>query len=166
MNFLELFTSKYGDVADIEPSVVEEAKHLPPMEGIVVVDVSGSMLLPHGNCDRLHIAAAVAAELKLRGCIVYVSAGNDTDKTHQTKEIKSDGIKFMREITQVSMFELGGGGIYLEKAVKHISHYHVKPKRLIVLTDDQNNYTPTFGKEVLVFNVADYSYEDLRYAIG
>lgn len=65
MTFLDLFDSPYSPAND--DKVMKLARELPPLpRSIIIVDVSGSMELPNGNYSRLQIAAALAAEIKLR----------------------------------------------------------------------------------------------------
>jgi len=164
MTFLDLFDSLYSPGDDAE--TIRLARELPPLpKSIIIVDVSGSMELPNGNYSRLQIAAALAAEIKLRAdAALYASSGYDSEGTDITHQLNYDGFNLWLAIRR-ACYDFGGGGIFLEKAVKHISHYHVRPDRLYVLTDEQNSYSPTFGKEVIVIDVGSCPYEELRDAI-
>lgn len=164
MTFLDLFDSPYSPAND--DKVIRLARELPKLpKSIIIVDVSGSMELPNGNYSRLKIAAAIAAEIKLRAdAPLYASSGLDSDQSHHTEALSYDGFNLWLAIRR-ACYDFGGGGIFLEKAVKHISHYHVRPERLYVLTDEQNSYVPTFGKQIIVLDAGKQSYEELRDAI-
>lgn len=164
MTFLDLFDSPYSPAND--DKVTRLARELPKLpKSIIIVDVSGSMELPNGNYSRLQIAAALAAEIKLRAdAPLYASSGLDSDQSHITQSLNYDGFNLWPALRR-ACYDFGGGGIFLEKAVKHIMHYHVRPDRLYILTDEQNSYSPTFGKEVIVIDVGSCSYEELRDAI-
>jgi hypothetical protein len=165
MTFLDLFDSPYSPAND--DKVIKLARELPALpKSIIVVDVSGSMELPNGNYSRLKIAAALAAEIKLRAdAALYASSGLDSDQSHMTEQLNYDGFNLWLALRR-ACYDFGGGGIFLEKAVKHVSHYHVKPDRLYILTDEQNSYSPTFGKEVIVIDVGNLPYEELRDAVN
>ena len=161
MTFLDLFDSQYSPAND--DKVIKLAKELAPIpRSIIIVDVSGSMELPNGNYSRLKIAAALAAELKIRAdAPLYASSGSDADGSHITEVLDYDGFNLWLALRR-ACYDFLGGGIFLEKAVKHVSHYHVRPERLYVFTDDQNSYLPTFGKSVYMIDVSKKSYEELR----
>jgi hypothetical protein len=161
MTFLDLFDSPYSPAND--DKVIKLARELPPIpKSIIIMDVSGSMELPNGNYSRLKIAAALAAEVKLRAdAPLYASSGSDADSSHITHELSYDGFNLWLAIRR-ACYDFLGGGIFLEKAVKHISHYNVKPERLYVFTDDQNSYLPIFGKSIHMVDVSKKSYEELR----
>jgi hypothetical protein len=161
VTFLDLFDSPYSPAND--DKVIKLARELPPLpKSIIIVDVSGSMELPNGNYSRLQIAAALAAEIKLRAdAALYASSGLDSDQSHITEQLNYDGFNLWLALRR-ACYDFGGGGIFLEKAVKHVSHYHVKPDRLYILTDEQNSYSPTFGKEVIAIDVGRQSYEETR----
>ena len=161
MNFLDLFDSPYSPAND--DKVIKLARELPKLpRSIIIVDVSGSMELPNGNYSRLQIAAALAAEIKLRAdAPLYASSGLDSDQSHITEQLNYDGFNLWLALRR-ACYDFGGGGIFLEKAVKHIGPYHVRPERLYVLTDEQNSYVPTFGKNVYNVNVGNQSFEEAR----
>jgi hypothetical protein len=161
MTFLDLFDSPYSPAND--DKVIKLARELPPLpSSIIIVDVSGSMELPNGNYSRLQIAAALAAEIKLRAdAALYASSGLDSDQSHITEQLNYDGFNLWLALRR-ACYDFGGGGIFLEKAVKHVSHYHVKPERLYILTDEQNSYLPTFGKSVFNVDVGCQSFEETR----
>ena len=91
MTFLDLFDSQYSPAND--DKVTRLAHELPKLpKSIIIVDVSGSMELPNGNYSRLKIAAALAAELKIRAdAPLYASSGSDADGSHITEVLDYDG---------------------------------------------------------------------------
>ena len=161
MTFLDLFDSQYSPAND--DKVTRLARELPKLpKSIIIVDVSGSMELPNGNYSRLKIAAALAAEVKIRAdAPLYASSGSDADGSHITEVLDYTGFNLWLALRR-ACYDFLGGGIFLEKAVKHVSHYHVRPERLYVFTDDQNSYLPIFGKSVYMIDVSKKSYEELR----
>ena len=161
MTFLDLFDSQYSPAND--DKVIKLARELSPLpKSIIIMDVSGSMELPNGNYSRLKIAAALAAEVKIRAdAPLYASSGSDADGSHITEPLNYDGFNLWLALRR-ACYDFLGGGIFLEKAVKHVSHYHVRPERLYVFTDDQNSYLPIFGKSVYMIDVSKKSYEELR----
>jgi hypothetical protein len=167
---LSLFSHPYDAAAETTAS--ERLESLPVIDGesIVIIDVSGSMLLPNGAHSRLKLAAALAAEISIRSeiCAIYATAGNDTDRKHSTVPLNSSGYLLWLQIKHAADY-LGGGGIFLDQALEYIRHYHVKPNNLFVLTDDHiGDYIPTFFRDNLyVANLATYGeYEFHAASLG
>ena len=157
-NFIDLVTQRYNQ--ELEASLLQDAKANPITDKLLVlVDVSGSMEFPatDWHASRLQHAAAIAIELKARAnCSIWASSGLDYDQTQKTELMKQEGYLLFREL-EFACKNFGGGGIFLEKAIKHISHYEVKPNHLIILTDEQaGSYMPTFGKRVTIMNMDNY----------
>jgi hypothetical protein len=156
---LDLFSHPYDAVA--EATAIEHLESLPVIEGesIVIVDVSGSMLLPNGQHSRLKIAAALAAEIRVRSeiCAIYATGGSDNDRKHSTVPLHSNGYLLWLQIKR-AVDDLGGGGIFLDQAIEYVRHYHVKPNNLFVLTDDHiGDYVPTFYRDALhLANLSEY----------
>lgn len=166
MDLLTVFSDHY--VASDEASALEQIAALPRLQGftLVIVDVSGSMEFPAGNCSRLTVAAALAAELKARSdsCVVYASAGSDTEKRHQTSPLHYDGYLLLMALKRACL-DMGGGGMFLQQAEEYIRHYHVRPDRLIVITDEEQDYEPKFGKQICIINVLNNTFEECRSLI-
>ena len=148
---LNLFSNPYDAVA--EATAIEYLESLSVIEGdsIVIIDVSGSMLLPNGQHSRLKIAAALAAEISVRSeiCAIYATSGSDNDLKHITIPLHSNGYLLWLQIKRASD-DLGGGGIFLDQTIEFIRHYHVRPNNLFVLTDNHvGDYVPTFYRDAL-----------------
>jgi hypothetical protein len=162
---LDLFSHPYDAVA--EATATEYLESLPVIEGesIVIVDVSGSMLLPNGQHSRLKIAAALAAEISIRSEIrtIYATAGNDNDLRHITIPLHSNGYLLWLQIKRAAD-DLGGGGIFLDQTIEYVRHYHVRPNNLFVLTDDHiGDVAPTFYRDALhIANLSVYGEYDFH----
>jgi hypothetical protein len=167
MDLLTVFSEHY--VASNEALALEEIGALPRLQGfsLVIVDVSGSMEFPVGNCARLTVAAALAAELKARSdsCTVYASAGSDTEKRHQTNPLPYDAYLLLMALRRACL-DMGGGGMFLKQAEEYVRHYHVRPDRLVIITDEKQDYEPKFGKQIYMINVLNNTYEECRSLIG
>lgn len=167
MDLLTVFSDHY--VASNEALALEKISKLPRLIGftLVIVDVSGSMEFPVGNSARLTVAAALAAELKARSdsCEVYASAGSDTEKRHQTSPLLYEGFLLLMALKRACL-DMGGGGMFLKQAEEYVRHYHVRPDRLIIITDEDQDYEPKFGKQIYVVNVLTSTYAECRSLIG
>jgi hypothetical protein len=140
-------------------SYLSSLPKLPP--SLIIVDVSGSMELPCGNSSRLEVASLLAVELTERAaCSVWATAGSDVEQKHRTHKASYRGHMLCRFLKRACL-DLGGGGMFLSQAIKHISHYEPKPERLIVITDTQVS-VPTFFRKV--FTLIDLSKIDHKGA--
>ena len=135
----------YSDA--LETSLFRAISDLPKLDGttVIVIDISGSMrggMSDKSNMTRMDGALALASMVKARceHSRVFVSAGNDSNRTHATKEIfenqfglgKLDVAKYHREI--------GGGGIFLVQTLNWIAKAigDNPVNRVVVLTDEQD----------------------------
>lgn len=124
--------------------IAEETKSSTSLEsGIVIVDVSDSMLFPYGEYSRLQIAALTVKEIKSRADVqIWATAGSDAEMKHKTEKMPDHF--FGKEIwlsLKAANNTMGGGGIFIDQAIEYISHYSVKPKCLYILTDDQASFS-------------------------
>lgn len=167
MNFLELFNNYYSE--EDELTTLDEVNSLPLLKGfsLVIIDTSGSMNIPNGSQSRLQMAAALAAEICERSdaCEIYATSGSDAQETHKTVILPYNGYKLWMACKR-AIHELGGGGIFLKQAEDYIRHYHVKPDRLYLLTDDQCDLLPTFGKNLLPTDLSQFEYQYHREVLG
>jgi predicted metal-dependent peptidase len=111
------------------------ATHAPQPRVACALDTSGSMgseLLAEALAEVQGVLMAVGAQVTFVVCDAEV---------HGVKQIKSiqDAAKMMK----------GGGGTYLEPAVKAISELKDKPTIAIVLTDGYCDDPPNFGLDLL-----------------
>lgn len=168
MDLLTVFSEHY--VASNEALALEEISKLPRLQGfsLVIVDVSGSMEFPVKDfvLPRLTVAAALAAEIKVRSgtCTIYASAGSDTEKRHQTSPLPYDGYLLLMALRRACL-DMGGGGMFLKQAEEYVRHYHIRPDRLIIITDEEQEYEPKFGKQILTINVLNSTFEECRSLI-
>jgi len=163
MDLLTIFSEHYN--ASDEALALEQIGKLPKLKGfsLVIVDVSGSMEFPAGNSSRLTVAAALAAEIKARSdsCAVYASAGSDTEKYHQTSPLPYGGFLLLMALKRACL-DMGGGGMFLKQAEEFVRHYHVRPDRLVIITDEDQDYELKFGKQIYTINVLTSTYEECR----
>lgn len=130
----------------------------PKTDGIILVDVSGSMLWPVGEYSRLQLAALICNDIKSRAKVeIYATAGSDTEERHLTEKVPDEFAGYQLWLSlKAACNTMGGGGIFVDQAIEYISHYSVKPKCLYIISDDQLQ-TPTkqFWKEELsILNVS------------
>ena len=154
---------------------IEEAMlsvRLPRLTGktILVVDVSGSMqgiLSTKSGLMRLDAAAALAmmASEMADDVTMYATAGSDAAMQHKTLILPAYRGFAIGGTLQASLHAMGGGGIFLTQAMRHIeSDYSgVAPDRVIVITDEQDcdrrlspASSPLLGKRNYLVNIASY----------
>ena len=139
-----------------------------PGKTVVVIDVSGSMrgqLSARSDMTRLDAACALGAicrELCEDGRI-YATAGNDYTRIHATQEIPARrGLPLVDSIADM-MMPLGGGGIFLNQAMRDIEARERRADRVIVITDEQDcswgvddspDKAPLIGRHNYILNVS------------
>lgn len=116
-----------------------------PGRTLIVVDVSGSMygraVAQKSDMDRAHAACALAAILR-EVCVdsaVYATAGNDSTRIHQTKEVPNRrGLPLVDAIYSMCK-PLGGGGIFITPVMRWLATQEREEiDRTIVITDEQD----------------------------
>lgn len=158
---------------DIDKAMLAHLAQLPKLPGktIVVIDVSGSMyggaVSRNSDMSRAHAACALGAICRevCEDPIIYATAGNDWKKKHETKIVPSiRGIALSNAIYELSG-PMGGGGIFLNQAMRHIEKDHPEADRVIVITDEQDTSSgsedsparaPLLGKKNYIINVSSY----------
>ncbi len=157
--------------AQLESLMLKCLAAYPKLTGktVFVVDVSGSMgagLGGKSEMTRLDAAAALTALMRevCEDPVIYVTAGNDGTKAHATAEVAAHrGFALMEQIRN-SRNTMGGGGIFLCQATKHIENLEKDAARLIVLSDSQDmdynrdpNAAAAFGEFNYLFDVAAHT---------
>lgn len=137
-------TPKYE--RELEALMLRGLSQAPKLSGhtVFVVDTSGSMdvaISSKSQFNRMHAAAAMAmlaAEMCER-ISVYVTAGSDGARIHQTEYIKPRrGFALSDEILS-SKIRLGGGGIFTRQCLEFIKEQErVTPDRIMVFSDSQD----------------------------
>lgn len=125
---------------------------------LIIVDVSGSMELPNEEYSRLKIASMLAIQLSEEPCTVWATAGSDTERRHNTHEIKYRGELLERALARACK-DLGGGGAFMDQAVSYIKHYVVKPDNLYIISDSDIEPIPFYRLSFKSFNVTLPMYE-------
>ena len=160
---------------EIESLMLRGFTQAPKLPGytIFVVDVSGSMIGEisfKSKFDRLDAAAAMAliASESCEHISVYVTAGNDRTRVHQTVKVKPRrGFALCDEIKQykyTGRLSLGGGGIFTRQCLEYIKEHETQtPDRIIVFSDSQDCDHPgsrapkPFGAKNYIVDVAAHS---------
>lgn len=114
---------------------------------ILVVDVSGSMqhkLSAKSLFNRLDAGAAMAvlAAEMCQHVRVYVTAGSDTLRTHQTAKLPALRGFGLSDRVMASLHQMGGGGIFTRQCLEVIERYEKDADRLIVFSDSQDCDVP------------------------
>lgn len=110
---------------------------------VLVVDVSGSMngrLSEKSELSRLDAAAALSilARELCENAIIYVTAGNDSTRIHETSLLPARrGFALSDSIIQ-SIDRMGGGGIFTQQAVNYIHNTEKTADRMIIFSDSQD----------------------------
>ena len=160
---------------EIESLMLRGFTQAPKLPGytIFVVDVSGSMIGEisfKSKFDRLDAAAAMAliASESCEHISVYVTAGNDRTRVHQTVKVKPRrGFALCDEIKQykyTGRLSLGGGGIFTRQCLEYIKEHETQtPDRIIIFSDSQDCDHPgsrapkPFGAKNYIVDVAAHS---------
>jgi len=172
LNFLQAAQYAPEYKTDINDMMLRVYKDLPKIPGksIFVVDLSGSMsshISMKSNFSRYHVAAALAM-LAVEQCEeieLWVTAGNDYRKIHQTKQIKhpSRGFDLIDQILK-EVNGLGGGGIFTRQCLEYIEkNTNSVPDRIMIFSDSQDcdtaNKTPKpFGKNNYICDVSSHEH--------
>lgn len=134
---------------EIEDLMLRGFAQAPKLPGhtIFVVDVSGSMYCSTSSkseFSRLDAASAMAliASETCEHVAIYVTAGNDHTRAHQTAKIKPRrGFALCEDIAGNSQ-RLGGGGIFTRQCLEHIKKHETEtpetPDRIIIFSDSQD----------------------------
>lgn len=167
-NFLSAVQQAPDYTAQLEGLMLKCLAAFPKLKGktVFVVDVSGSMgatLASKSTMTRLDAAAALTALMRevCEDPVIYATAGSDGKREHKTVEVAAHrGFALMNEIKSRA-HSLGGGGIFLSQATKHIEKIEKNAARLIVLSDSQDcdyvkdpNSAAAFGQNNYLFDVS------------
>lgn len=171
-NFLAAVQQAPDYTAQLEGLMLKCLAAFPKLKGktVFVVDVSGSMnqnISGKSVMSRLDAAAALTALMRevCEDPVIYATAGSDCDRKHKTAEVAAHrGFALMNEIKTYDYRgakNLGGGGIFLSQATKHIEKIEKNAARLIVLSDSQDmdyvkdpNSAAAFGQNNYLFDVS------------
>lgn len=128
------------------------------MKILCIVDVSDSMMFPRKNGEsRLKIASNFAAILKEKGATIYVSSGSNAQQVAQTEKVPDNiSVNELYEYFAGARIQMMGGGMFVDKAIRFITHYEPKPDYLYILTDEVVIPTECFSKsKTVVVNCGD-----------
>lgn len=136
---------------------------------VVIVDVSGSMdqaVSSKSDFTRLDAGATMAmlaAELCERVSI-YVTAGNDNARKHNTAHLKPYRGFALVDAIKVSRKAAGGGGIFTRQCLEWIKAIEKnEPDRIMIFSDsqdcdlDQSKLPHPFGKRNYIIDVSAHT---------
>lgn len=165
--------------ADYAPDYIRELEQLmfsclgqyPKLTGetIFVLDVSGSMATRvSGKSEYSRMDAGTAmlmlAQEMCEHSTIYLTAGSDWKREHQTKKIAGVRGFGMKNLVRSEYSKLGGGGIFTRQCLDYIrSQEYDTPDRIIVFSDSQDcdrvTATPLpFGKKNYIVDVSSHSH--------
>lgn len=153
---------------ELEAAMFKSLENYPKLTGktVLVVDVSGSMQAKmSGKSELSRVDAASALAMLIREVAeepyIYVTAGSDMTRIHKTAMIAPRRGFALRDAINKSMYQLGGGGIFLRQCCDYINEREKDVDRLIVFTDEQDcdvklnpATAPAFGEQNYLINVA------------
>lgn len=171
VNFINAAKNAPHFSQDISKMMVDNYASLPKLPGhtIFIVDKSGSMgggISGKSAMTRFEVACAMAilANEVCEKVTIYVTAGDDRARTHQTKKLDypKHGFELANQIANVSV---GGGGIFTRQCLEYIEKDFKKtPDRIIVFSDSQDCDHPgstipkPFGKNNYIVDVSALQY--------
>jgi len=174
-NFLAAVKQAPEYTAQLENLMLQCLEGYPKLLGktVFIVDVSGSMgagLSSKSVMSRLDAAAALTALMRevCEEPVIYATAGSDGLRTHKTVEVPaSRGFALMEQINSYAhgaKNNLGGGGIFLCQATKHVQAIEKNAARLLVLSDSQDcdyeknpNAAANFGEYNYLFDISSHT---------
>lgn len=147
LNFLAAQDAAPKFAAQIEEAMLRVYSQREKLHGhtVLVIDVSGSMgcaVSAKSQFSRIDAGAAMAilARETCEMASIYVTAGSDRARIHQTKQLPSyRGFGLLNEIRK-SKETMGGGGIFTRQCLEFIKSDMAgeTPKRIIVFSDSQD----------------------------
>jgi len=155
----------------IEPVMLGRMAQMPKLSGktVLIVDVSGSMygsgMSNYSEMDRAKTACSLAILVRelCEDSAIYATAGNDSDRIHQTKLVPSRRGFALADKVYTMCQPLGGGGIFLKQVMDYVFDREHTADRIIVITDEQDcsrssadspNKANAFGNQNYIINVA------------
>lgn len=133
---------------------------------VVVIDVSGSMggrLSGKSEMTRMECAASLSILLRelCDEVVFYATAGNDGTYAHKGALVRPHRGFALRDEILKQASQLGGGGIFLKKAMDFTRDAEKTADRVIVITDEQdtdNKANPAtadaWGKKNYIINIS------------
>lgn len=156
---------------ELEALMLKGLEQSPKLKGytVFVVDVSGSMnhrVSEKSEFSRLDVAKSMAilASSMCERIAIYVTAGSDYTRIHQTEMLKPRRGFALGEAIDYSKDRLGGGGIFTRQCLEYIKkRERCVPDRIIIFSDSQDcdlpgKQTPNpFGKHNYIVDVSAHS---------
>ena len=131
--------------------------------------------LEHDLCPATACALGAIARGVCEEPILYATAGSDWVRTHATKLVPARQGMALVDAIAAMCHPLGGGGIFLNQAMRFIRDKHPEADRIVVITDEQDcgigsddapQNAPAFGsKGNYIINVASYK-NGISYSNG
>ena len=129
----------------LDQAFLASLEEMPHLDGktVIVVDVSGSMYQKMSRkSDLTRADAGCALAAIARGLFydvrIFATAGNDSTRIHQTKEVPARHGMALVDAIHGMCRPLGGGGIFLKQVMDHLRKEVGEVDRLIVVTDEQD----------------------------
>jgi hypothetical protein len=130
---------------ELETLMSKACNFVPKLAGktVVIVDVSGSMsaaLAQKSEISRMDAAAALAILIReiSEQAVVYVTAGSDRVRIHNTRLIPARRGFALSDLIKKTIPEMGGGGIFLKQTMDYVFEKEKAADRVIVLCDSQD----------------------------
>jgi hypothetical protein len=159
--------------SSLEKAMLNRLKALPPLPGksLLILDVSGSMGFPTSRYSKTSYIDAGIATLMLakelcEESVIYLTAGSDSLRKHQTSIVPDRHGFALRDAIIKMSYRMGGGGIFLVQCLDYIKRVEksINYERVLVFTDEQDcdrgvnpNTAEKLGKFNYIMNVSSHT---------